>query len=151
MFGIIRLFTLARIDLTDIPVAVVPTTIYGASEAGIAIIVSSCPLLQPVLDRILSISLMSGNSAWKDRSIETMTTSHRRRKSTKSSGFQQMVGESREDLGLELGNMGAHRSKRDTSVTVGRRPPYSGEDDSSSVRRIVVTSETIVIRDKGEL
>lgn len=71
--------------------------------------------------------------------------------STKSSGFTQMRNQSREGLELELGNMGAHRSKRATSVTVGRRPPSCDDDDSSSVRRIVVTSETIVIRDRGEL
>ncbi|KAI1761838.1 hypothetical protein GGR53DRAFT_451511 [Hypoxylon sp. FL1150] len=150
-FGITRLFILPRIDNTDLPVAMVPTTIYGVSEAGIAIMVSSCPLLQPVLDRLLSISLMPGSSGWKDKNIETATTSRRRRKSIKSSGFTQMGNDSREDLGLELGNMGAHRSKRDTSVTVGRRPPFSDEDDGRSMHRIVVTSETIVVRNTGEL
>ncbi|KAI1775621.1 hypothetical protein F4818DRAFT_414395 [Hypoxylon cercidicola] len=150
-FGIIRLFTILRIDLANVPVTEVQPTVYGASEAGIAIIVSSCPLLQPVIDRLLSTSLVSGSSIWKNRSGEIMNTSRRRRKSTKSSGFTQMINQSREDLSLELGNMGAHRSKRATSVTVGRPPPPCDEDDGSSVRRIIVTSETIVIRDKGEL
>ncbi|KAI4867522.1 hypothetical protein F4820DRAFT_197883 [Hypoxylon rubiginosum] len=150
-FGILRLFTVLRTDFTNASYSGVPPTIYGASEASIAIIVSSCPLLRPVFDRLLSISLAFGNLVWKDRGADIIDTARRRRMSTKSSGFTQMRNQSREGLELELGNMGAHRSKRATSVTVGRRPPSCDDDDSSSVRRIVVTSETIVIRDRGEL
>ncbi|KAI1372738.1 hypothetical protein F4677DRAFT_449221 [Hypoxylon crocopeplum] len=150
VFGTIRLCTVMQIDITDVSYTTVDTTVYGASEVGISIIVSSCPLLRPVFDRLLPTRL-SGNSGWGEDGGEIKMLS-RKRKSTKSSGFTQMENSSQEDLELELGNMGAHRAKRNTEVTVGKRPPScDDDDDDSSVHRIVVTSETIVSRDKGEL
>ncbi|KAI0173385.1 hypothetical protein GGR52DRAFT_590564 [Hypoxylon sp. FL1284] len=142
-FGITRLFTVQSMDLSNIPYSEVRPTVYGTSEAGIAIIASSCPLLLPVFDRFLSIILAYGGSAWKNKSGKIMNASGRRRRNIRSSGFTQMKNQSREDL--ELGNYGAHRSKRATKVTVGRPPPSRDE------HRIVVTNETIVIRAKGEL
>lgn len=133
-----------QIDLKDVPYTATQATAYGTGEVGIAIMVSSCPLLRPVFDRFL-ISLPEC-STWKEKDGEIVMS--RARKGTKSSGFTQMKNDSREDL--ELGNMGAHRARRNTHVTVGKRPP-SDTDDDGSIRRIVVTSETIVSRDKGEL
>ncbi|KAI0385918.1 hypothetical protein F5Y04DRAFT_160013 [Hypomontagnella monticulosa] len=144
VFGIIRLYMVEQIDLRDVPYTAVQATAYGTSEVGIAIMVSSCPLLRPVFDRFF-ISLPEC-STWREKNGGIVMS--RARKGTKSSGFTQMKGDSREDL--ELGNMGAHRARRDTAVTVGKRP-LSDTDDGSSVQRIVVTSETIVSRDKGEL
>ncbi|KAI0135144.1 hypothetical protein F4814DRAFT_399999 [Daldinia grandis] len=146
IFGAIRLSAIIQVDFTDVPYTIVHTTLYGTCEAGIAIIVSSCPLLRPVFDMVLSIR-SSRNTTWRGKG--TILTLSRTRKSTKSSGFTRMGTESREEL--KLGNMGAHRAKRDTFITVGKRPTFRDDDDNSSLQKIVVTSETIVSRVRGEL
>ncbi|KAI8957963.1 hypothetical protein F5Y11DRAFT_360394 [Daldinia sp. FL1419] len=146
IFGAIHLSAIVEIDFADIPYTIAPTTLYGTCEAGIAIIVSSCPLLRPVFDTMLSIR-SSKESVWRGKG--TILTLSRTRKSMKSSGFTRMGSESREEL--ELGNMGAHRAKRDTFITVGKRPTFRDDDDDRSLRQIVVTSETIVSRVEGEL
>ncbi|KAI2602352.1 hypothetical protein GGR54DRAFT_525559 [Hypoxylon sp. NC1633] len=149
VFGTIRLCTVMQTNLDDISYTLVDTTVYGATEIGISIIVSSCPLLRPIVERLLP-----GSQGWMEEGSSgdeaKMVSSQRQRKGTKSSGFTQMKNESQE-ADLELGNMGAHRAKRNTAVTVGRRPPSCDDDDDCSVHRIVVTSETIVSRHKGEL
>ncbi|XDG06920.1 hypothetical protein ABKA04_006535 [Annulohypoxylon sp. FPYF3050] len=145
VFGAINLYMILQIDYTDVSYTAVQTTLYGASEIGVAIIVSNSPLLRPVFDRVLPVC-RSEVSTWKEKGNDMVMS--RKRKSTKSSGFTQMIGESREDL--ELGNMGAHRARRNTHITVGKRPP-SRDDDDCSIHRIMVTSETIIRRDKGEL
>ncbi|KAI1383463.1 uncharacterized protein F4822DRAFT_420702 [Hypoxylon trugodes] len=147
-FGTIHVYMIMHTDFTEISYTSVQTALYGTSEAGIAIIVSNCPLLRPVFDRLFP-SHLSDTSVWREKSGEAMVTISRKRKSTKSSGFTQMKNVSHEDL--ELGNMGAHRARRNTHITAGKRPLTRDEDDDSSVHRIVVTSETIVRRDKGEL
>ncbi|KAI0889715.1 uncharacterized protein GGS22DRAFT_3118 [Annulohypoxylon maeteangense] len=146
VFGTINLCMILQIDYNDLSYTAVQTTIYGASEIGVAIIVSNSPLLRPVFDRVLPVC-RSEVSTWREKGSEMVMA--RKRKSTKSSGFTQMMGESQEDL--ELGNMGAHRARRNTHITVGKRPPSRDDDDDRSIHRIVVTSETIVSRDKGEL
>ncbi|KAI1482821.1 hypothetical protein K445DRAFT_309252 [Daldinia sp. EC12] len=146
IFGVIHLSAIVRLDYSDIPYTIAQTTLYGTCEAGIAIIVSSCPLLRPVFDTVFSIR-SSRNTEWRGKG--TILTLSKTRKSTKSSGFTRMGSESREEL--ELGNMGAHRAKRDTFITVGKRPTFRDDDDNSSLQQIVVTSETIVSRVKGEL
>ncbi|KAI0842301.1 hypothetical protein F5Y06DRAFT_259486 [Hypoxylon sp. FL0890] len=146
IFGIIRLYTVLQIDYADVTYTTVQTILYGTSEVGVAIVVSNCPLLRPVFDRLFP-TRGSENSCWRENTSDMVLS--RKRKSTKSSGFTQMKNESQEDL--ELGNMGAHRAKRNTHITAGKRPPSRDDDDDCSVHRIVVTSETIVSRDKGEL
>ncbi|KAI1208991.1 uncharacterized protein F4807DRAFT_106295 [Annulohypoxylon truncatum] len=146
VFGAINLCMILQIDYNDVSYTAVQTMLYGASEIGVAIIVSNSPLLRPVFDRVLP-ACRSEASSWREKGNDMVMA--RKRKSTKSSGFTQMVGESQEDL--ELGNMGAHRARRNTHITVGKRPPSRDDDDDCSVHRIVVTSETIVRRDKGEL
>ncbi|KAI0147968.1 hypothetical protein F4776DRAFT_605373 [Hypoxylon sp. NC0597] len=146
VFGIIRLYTVLQVDFTDVSYTAVETILYGTSEAGVAIVVSNCPLIRPVFDRFFP-TRRSENACWREKPSDMVLS--RKRKSTKSSGFTQMKNESQEDL--ELGNMGAHRARRNTHITVGKRPPSRDDDDDCSVHRIVVTSETIVSRDKGEL
>ncbi|KAI1457432.1 hypothetical protein F4805DRAFT_428660 [Annulohypoxylon moriforme] len=146
VFGAINLYMILQINYTDISYTAVETTLYGASEIGVAIIVSNSPLLRPVFDRMLP-ACRSEVSTWREKGSDMVMA--RKRKSTKSSGFTQMMGESQEDL--ELGNMGAHRARRNTYITAGKRPPTRDDDDDCSIHRIVVTSETIVRRDKGEL
>ncbi|KAI1105521.1 hypothetical protein F4804DRAFT_131010 [Jackrogersella minutella] len=146
VFGAINLYMLLQIDFSDVSYTAAQTTLYGASETGVAIIVSNCPLLRPVFDRLLP-KCRSESATWREKSTDMVLS--RKRKSTKSSGFTQMKGESQEDL--ELGNMGAHRARRNTHITAGKRPMSIDDDDDCSVHRIVVTSETIVSRDKGEL
>ncbi|OTB05968.1 hypothetical protein M426DRAFT_319349 [Hypoxylon sp. CI-4A] len=145
VFGAVNLGMLMQADFTDVSYSAVQTALYGASETGIAIVVSNCPVLRPVFDRLLPVNQSDG-CPWRERGDMMLA---RKRKSTKSSGFTQMKNDSRVDL--ELGNMGAHRARRDTHITAGKRPPTREDDDDSSVHRIVVTSETIVSRVKGEL
>ncbi|KAI1414723.1 hypothetical protein F5Y13DRAFT_197276 [Hypoxylon sp. FL1857] len=146
IFGVIRLYTVLQVDFTDVSYTAVQTILYGTSEAGVAIVVSNCPLIRPVFDRFFP-TRRSENSGWRDKTSDMVLS--RKRKSTKSSGFTQMKNDSQDDL--ELGNMGAHRARRNTHITAGKRPPSRDDDDDCSVHRIVVTSETIVSRDKGEL
>ncbi|KAI1469910.1 uncharacterized protein F4812DRAFT_306549 [Daldinia caldariorum] len=146
LFGALHLSALVHIDYSDIPYTIVQASLYGTCEAGIAIIISSFPLLRPVFETVFSMRL-SRNTGWESKgTILTLSKTH---KSTKSSGFTRMASESREEL--ELGNMGAHRAKRDTYITAGKRPTFRDDDDNSSLQKIVVTSETIVSRVKGEL
>ncbi|KAI2473633.1 hypothetical protein F4781DRAFT_139552 [Annulohypoxylon bovei var. microspora] len=146
VFGAINLYMVLQIDVSDISYTAVQPTLYGTSEIGVAIIVSNCPLLRPVFDRMLP-ACRSEATIWREKGSDMAMA--RKRKSTKSSGFTQMMNESQEDL--ELGNMGAHRARRNTHITAGKRPPSRDDDDDCSIHRIMVTSETIVSRDKGEL
>ncbi|KAH9902086.1 hypothetical protein F4778DRAFT_736210 [Xylariomycetidae sp. FL2044] len=157
-FGAARLYSVLQVDFTDTAWSAVSVTIYGPVEAGVAIIVSSSPLLKPVYDKVLGnfVPRLTGSSNWEKKnaglSFVTIGGAGSRKSNTKSSGFTKMW-ESKEDL--ELGNMGAHRSKQATEVTVGQRQSsdrslHDSRDDNS-VRGIVVTNETIIRRDKGEL
>ncbi|KAL7629120.1 hypothetical protein AAE478_000639 [Parahypoxylon ruwenzoriense] len=147
-FGVVRIYMVLQIDFSDVPYTAAQTTIYGACETGIAIMVSSSAHLRPVFDRFLGRFFLSGGSVWADKNGEVILSPRSGGRSTKSSGFTQMKNESQEEL--ELGSMGAHRAKRNTVITVGKQPSADLADDSS-LYRIVVTSETIVSRDKGEL
>ncbi|KAH9999737.1 hypothetical protein F4779DRAFT_605203 [Xylariaceae sp. FL0662B] len=163
LFSAAHLYTVIRIEPTDIPYTAVPTTIYSTVEVATAIIVSSSPLLKPVFDTIFGGGfctwMFPQSSVWGEENGELSLSSiskNSRRHTMRSGGFTQM-DESHEDL--ELGNMGAHRSKRNTTITVNNRMP---EDDTVPVPElntcedyaangIVVTSETIIRRDKGQL
>ncbi|CAJ2501182.1 Uu.00g040350.m01.CDS01 [Anthostomella pinea] len=146
----VRLYTSLQTEPTDTAYNVVAITIYGAVEVGLAIMVSSSFLLGPVFDRIVEALLPMARRREKSDDSLFGTVDGGSRKQ----GFTQMR-EPREDL--ELGNMGAHRAKQHTEVTVGKRLSLDDSSvdlkmgDDSSVRRIVVTSETIIRRDKGEL
>ncbi|KAI5862203.1 hypothetical protein GGS23DRAFT_111062 [Durotheca rogersii] len=147
-FGIIRVYTAFHIDFSDVSYTMVQTTIYGTGEVGVAAVVSNSAHLRPVFDWLLGRFWIPDNSTWQESNGEAVLSPLSLRRSTKSSGFTQMKDESQQEL--ELGNMGAHRAKRNTVVTVGKRPSCDHSDDSS-IRRIVVTSETIVSRDNGAL
>ncbi|KAI1074393.1 hypothetical protein F5B20DRAFT_438513 [Whalleya microplaca] len=163
LFGVARLCTVLQIKNTDVPYTAVQTTVYGTVEVATTIVVSSSPLLRPLFDRIfgedVSAFRLSQSPIWGEKNIDLSFSSlnrNSRKHTTRSSGFTQM-NESQENL--ELGNMGAHRSKRNTTVTVNNRIP---DDDTVpvipeltledySANGIVVTSETIIRRDKGQL
>lgn len=53
VFGALRLYYVVIVDFADITISQIPVIIMTTVECGVAIMVSSCPLLKPAFDAIL--------------------------------------------------------------------------------------------------
>lgn len=153
VFGAIRLAAVLRVDFTDFTFTARTAHSWSVAECGVAIIVSSSPLLRPIFDRVFKKFLSvtgsrnrSGRGLKYDRSNRAGSNHRFSRPTTNKNpdGFYPM-GDSDVELNGINGN-GQARSK----VTIEGRRGKSGDDyqddegfphsDDSSGKAIYVTT-----------
>ncbi|KAI1335674.1 hypothetical protein F5Y15DRAFT_428148 [Xylariaceae sp. FL0016] len=157
LLAVLRLYTILQVDYSDASYTAATTTVYDAVETGIAIIMSNSLLLRPAFDQVHAYChrpSLTQAQTWQGNdsklSLSTIGAGDRMASAKSGKAMQRWaLGEE-----LELGNVGAHRFRRETDVSVGKRPSFDSSSflgDDGSMLGIVVTSETIVTRDDGEL
>lgn len=163
VFGAVRLAAVLNVDFNDFTFSAKTAHVWSVAEAGVAIIVSSSPLLRPIFDKVFgkfisltgsgSRSRRDNNSGYVNSGNGPMLRSTPAKGLKGSRGFIEM-----DDTDLELRGM-SHKPNAGQSVRIEgprrKSDDVSGDDemgsdyrqdDDSSAKAIYVTQTTAVER-----
>lgn len=166
MFGALRLYYVLTMNFADVTASQLPVVIMGTIEPGVAIMVSSSPLLKPVLDaairHVLALFGVTGSDrdttvavAGADATLQTIGGGYLKGKISRASrigmratSWKQVEVDDGENADHELTGWRAH--KHEVAVT-GRSDVKSGNGSESATCEetgyedgILVTTRTLV-------
>lgn len=149
IFTAIRLYFVYNLDPDDITYSSLSSTIIGVVQLGIAIMVTSSPLLRPVFDRTFGawFSLSSIHSKHRKNEYDAegiggdhpITVGRLRQRER----FRGPINDSEENLQWELTAMGRQGWEREVTVQGARSSEES--DAAKKIGEIMVTKSTTVL------